>query len=232
PVWDLLDPNLVGERGRKQIEGVFAGHSFQEQDWNDGELFLLVSGYPLYGTDGSIIGGISTAVDITPQRKAEARAEQKNAELLAANRRLSALATTDGLTGIANHRALQERLGQFIAASRGGRRFCLAMVDVDHFKKFNDEFGHQAGDEVLVRVADALEKGIRENDFVARYGGEEFCVLFDDADLEVGRQLGERLRTKVARIETPFREITASFGIAQFCEELGGAHALIEAADA
>src|SRR5690606_11411604 len=70
PVWDLLDPNLVGERGRKQIEGVFAGHSFQEQDWNDGELFLLVSGYPLYGTDGSIIGGISTAVDITPQRKA------------------------------------------------------------------------------------------------------------------------------------------------------------------
>lgn len=231
-VWDLLNPRLVGERGRKQIEGVFAGESFQEEDWNDGEIFLLASGYPLYGTDGSIIGGISTAVDITPQREAEARAEQKNAELLAANHRLSALATTDGLTGIANHRALQERLGQFIAGHRRGRQFCLAMVDVDHFKKFNDEFGHQAGDEVLMRVAETLKKSVREGDFVARYGGEEFCVLFEDANLEIGWKLCERLRERVAAIDTPYRQITASFGVARFSEAIGTAHELIQTADA
>lgn len=230
-IWDLLDRGLVGERGRKQIEGVFEGRTFKEEDWNNGELFVLVSGYPLYGPDGSIRGGISTAVDITPQRNAEARAEQKNAELLAANHRLSALATTDGLTGIANHRNLQERLGHFIAGYRRGREFCLAMVDVDHFKKFNDEFGHQAGDEVLIRVAGALKGSIREVDFVARYGGEEFCVLYEDADLDRGVQLCERLRRNVEGIETPYRQITASFGIAQYSNAIGTGHDLIQAAD-
>jgi two-component system cell cycle response regulator len=231
-LWDLLDSRLVGDRGRTQIEGVFQGKPFEEEDWNNGELFLLVSGYPLFGPDGSITGGISTAVDITPQRKAEARAEQKNAELLAANHRLSALATTDGLTSIPNHRALQERLGQFIAGSRRGHRFCLAMVDVDHFKRFNDEFGHQAGDEVLIRVAGALKSSIREVDFVARYGGEEFCVLYADAELERGIHLCDRLRAKVAAIETPYRQITASFGVAQFSEDMATGDELIQAADA
>ncbi|MCA9728265.1 MAG: diguanylate cyclase [Candidatus Eisenbacteria bacterium] len=230
-IWNLLDRKLVGERGRTLIEGVFRGQPFEEEDWNDGELFLLVSGYPLYGPDGTITGGISTAVDITPQRKAEARVEEKNAELLAANRKLSALATTDGLTGIANHRALQERLGHFMAGSRRGRPFCLAMVDVDHFKKFNDEFGHQAGDEVLIKVAATLKGSIREVDFVARYGGEEFCALLEDVDIENATMLCNRLRAKIAKISTSYRQITASFGVAQFCNAMSNGHALIQAAD-
>ncbi|HEV2471723.1 MAG TPA: diguanylate cyclase, partial [Chthonomonadales bacterium] len=111
--------------------------------------------------------------------------EAQKAELESANHRLETLATTDGLTGLHNHRTLQEQLqAEVMRAWRYGYSLSVAMLDIDHFKAYNDSFGHPAGDEVLQTVASILRAAARESDFVARYGGEEFAVLLPYADLK------------------------------------------------
>ncbi|MEQ1878298.1 MAG: GGDEF domain-containing protein, partial [Bdellovibrionia bacterium] len=95
--------------------------------------------------------------------------------------KVSDLATKDGLTGLKNHRSFKEELKRLYAlAKRHGRTFGIVLLDVDHFKKFNDTYGHQQGDEVLKQVAVALQGAVRVEDFVARYGGEEFILLLPD----------------------------------------------------
>lgn len=231
-VWEILGLELVNEKARDQLERVFAGHVFEEQDWNDGDLFLLVSGHPLFGPDGHINGAVATAVDVSLLRKAEVRIEQQNALLVEANRKLAELATTDGLTGIPNHRAFQERVSHYVAMHRRGRPFCLAVLDVDHFKLFNDRFGHQAGDEVLVLVARTLRDSLREVDFVARYGGEEFCALLDDLDSGRAVVLCNRLRERIAAIQNPYQQITVSIGVCEFDASMDGGYGLVQVADA
>ncbi|MBS1846934.1 MAG: GGDEF domain-containing protein [Actinobacteria bacterium] len=97
--------------------------------------------------------------------------------------RLETLGWTDGLTGIPNRRALNDRLGQELAmASRRGETVSVATIDLDNFKVFNDSFGHLAGDDLLRAYADRLRARLRTSDFVARYGGEEFCVILPATD--------------------------------------------------
>lgn len=105
------------------------------------------------------------------------------------------MAYRDELTGLAGRRALMERL------ARPGRRYSVAMVDVDHFKSFNDTYGHEAGDQVLRYVATRLARGAR-GVRVFRYGGEEFTLLFPGADLERARPLADQLRATIA--DNPF----------------------------
>ena len=108
------------------------------------------------------------------------------------------LATTDGLTGVANHRRFQERLNEeFERQAREAGRFALVMVDVDHFKKVNDRFGHPAGDQVLKQVAAVLVTTVRKIDVVARYGGEEFAVILLSSGPKESYQLAERVRKAV-----------------------------------
>ena len=235
---DLLGATVAGEEGWETMRAVFSGSSFAEQEWSDGSRFLLVSGLPLFGPDGGITGGIIAAVDVSEQRLAEQKIAQQLIQLNNAhqaleelNGRLSALATTDALTGIPNHRAFQDRLAQLVSEGERGRPFALAMADVDMFKSFNDQFGHQAGDEVLASVAAALGNGVRKTDFVARYGGEEFCVLIADVDEKQAAELCEKLRRAVENIESPYRKITASFGVCSYCSKTKSAASLIKAAD-
>jgi len=136
-------------------------------------------------------------------------------ELANANSRLLELATTDGLTGLRNHRAFHERLvEEWQRRARNGAPLSLIMLDIDHFKQFNDSFGHPVGDEVLRGVAQVLMNNTRPMDTVARYGGEEMAIIAPNTDIDSAALLAERLRSAIENGSWPRRGVTASFGIA------------------
>ena len=140
-----------------------------------------------------------------------------NAELLEANRALAQAAVTDGLTGLKNHRAFQEALHSAAQmAERLQQPLSLIMLDIDHFKQFNDRFGHPAGDELLQQVAQVLRESARAYDVAARYGGEEFALLLPNTTLEQAVQVAERLRQQIRAIKNPHAFVSASFGVAAY----------------
>lgn len=134
--------------------------------------------------------------------------------------KVETLATTDPLTAIANHRTLQEFLAKSAEeAERSARPLGVVMLDVDHFRKFNEEEGHDCGDEVLRLVAQVLKSNMRPQDLAARYGGEEFTLVLPGMDIRSTTALAERVRAEIARIEFPTpkgqcRRVTASLGCA------------------
>ena len=133
-------------------------------------------------------------------------------------------ALTDGLTGIANRKMFDMTMDRAIdAAARTGEPFCLAMTDIDFFKKFNDNYGHQTGDQVLKLVAKILEGSVREGETAARYGGEEFALILPGSKLDEARVVCERVRELVSSKQIRNRStgesmgnITLSLGIALF----------------
>ena len=132
-------------------------------------------------------------------------------------RRLFTRATTDPLTGLLNRTAFEERaLAELARAARTGRSLAVAMLDVDHFKTFNDRFGHLAGDAALTAVARAVARTVRGIDAAGRYGGEEFIVLLVEADAEASAHAVERIRAAVASLRPPRIPlgVTISAGIA------------------
>jgi diguanylate cyclase (GGDEF)-like protein len=123
-------------------------------------------------------------------------------------REVERLARTDGLTGVANRRAWDDELPRELARSaRSGKRPCVALLDLDHFKAYNDRHGHQAGDRLLKAAAAAWQGKLRKTDLLARYGGEEFAVLLPDCHLADAMEIAERLRTAQP-------EVTCSLGVA------------------
>ena len=125
--------------------------------------------------------------------------EKQNESLQSLNRELEFYATTDELTGLTNRRCFFERADQEVArAYRYQRPTVIAMLDVDHFKEVNDQYGHVVGDEVLRIVARMLRDNVRSHDVVGRVGGEEFAIVMPETQLEEGRELCERLRRAVA----------------------------------
>jgi two-component system, cell cycle response regulator len=164
---------------------------------------------------------------------------RRTQELAEANARLAQLAVTDGLTGLYNHRHFHERLALEVERSgRTGSPLTLFMIDVDHFKKYNDRNGHPAGDEVLRQLSRVLADGRRVNDFCARYGGEEFAVVLIDTSKLAGYQLAEKLRERIAShvfpssAAQPDGAMTVSVGVASFPEDAGEPEALVRSADA
>jgi diguanylate cyclase (GGDEF)-like protein len=164
--------------------------------------------------------GVNRMVAALAQQRVELErvVAERTAELLAANVRLERLAVEDGLTGLANHRRFREALrDELLRAARQGRPVALLMVDVDHFKRFNDTLGHPAGDAMLREVAEALRGSVRVTDLCARYGGEEFAVLMPETSLEAADVVAERVRAAVERVGAP-REarpaVTVSVGVA------------------
>ena len=125
----------------------------------------------------------------------------------------------DGLTELSNRHALQNRLPQeWDTCRRRGHSLAIMIIDLDHFKRINDHYGHAAGDEVLRQMASTLRNSFRETDFIARYGGEEFVVIAPDCDMAGAVLLAERLRYAVERLHIDFRtssiKVTTSIGIA------------------
>jgi len=149
---------------------------------------------------------------------------------------LSRVAHSDALTGLANRRAARLRFGEETArATRAGRRFAMALFDIDHFKQVNDRYGHAAGDAVLRAVADALAAAKRGEDVLARIGGEEFLILLAQETPEGAREAAERLRRKGgdAAVAAPEGEVrvTLSGGVALFPDDGDDWDHLFAAAD-
>ena len=141
------------------------------------------------------------------------------------------LAETDGLTGVANRMTFDRTLeAEIKRAARSGESVGLLMIDVDHFKTYNDRFGHQAGDDILQTLAAGLVKVSRDFDTVARYGGEEFALILPASDPEPSAIAGERLREMIAALDLPER-ITASVGVATFPANAATPDGLVKAAD-
>ncbi|MCH7867676.1 MAG: diguanylate cyclase [Myxococcales bacterium] len=124
---------------------------------------------------------------------------EQYAELQRVNEVLEQLSITDGLTSLHNHRFFQEQLAKEIKRSdRVGDPLALILIDIDHFKKWNDKIGHAGGDEVLRKIANVMNEIVRETDVLARYGGEEFALILPKTDMDGAMKLAEKIRASVA----------------------------------
>jgi len=139
-------------------------------------------------------------------------------ELRKSNQLLLELAQSDPLTRLFNRRALREKLeSELNRCQRNGKPCALIMADIDHFKQVNDNYGHQAGDDILIAVADLLHDQLRPYDLAARYGGEEFCLVLPETNLEQARMTAERIRQEITQLrfsgELENLRLTISLGI-------------------
>ena len=155
----------------------------------------------------------------------------------AAHDKLERLSETDGLTGLANRRHLMEALDvEEKRGTRYGHAFSLLMIDVDHFKKYNDTYGHQAGDVALTRVGTVLKESIRDVDRAGRYGGEEFAVVLPETPLAAALVVAERIRARMEGEKLPVKSgeasVTLSIGVAERPTHAATAAEIVAVADA
>jgi diguanylate cyclase (GGDEF)-like protein len=189
------------------------------------QLYLAIDAGPIYDASGKLLAVVETLRDISAQKKAQTELER--------------LAAADGLTGIANRRSFEDKLQrEWSRASRDDLPLTLVMIDVDHFKLFNDKYGHHSGDDCLRRIAGVLQQAVyRPFDMVARYGGEEFSVILPVIDMEGAVTVAERIRDGLARLAIPHSDselgrVSLSIGIASAIPRQGvDPHALVELAD-
>jgi len=140
---------------------------------------------------------------------------------------------TDTLTGLANRRGIDQHMRREVArVLRHGYRLSFVLLDIDHFKKVNDRFGHGMGDEVLRRVADTMSRTLRASDLAARWGGEEFLVVLTDTGLDGARMCAERIRAAVEALSLPrVSHVTISAGVAELTSGEDLSVALLRADD-
>lgn len=231
------------------FERLRAGQTLEQIPWTltliDGRVrHILLNIIPNFDEQGHVGGGVLAWTDVSELRAYEqqielqleqineysAQAELRTQELEVMNSKLSALAWTDGLTGLANHRSLQEQLRREIGQAIPGN-LSLIILDVDHFKAFNDTFGHPQGDLVLKGVAEVLGECTPEHGLAARYGGEEFVVLLPKTDRLTAFELADQLRESIAHRIIAGQRVTASFGVATFGIGCADAQSLIALAD-
>lgn len=173
------------------------------------------------GTYVGIFGVLLVALNIPIRRwMAEQRERQEQLELVqeqlnALNRDLATQSITDALTGLKNRREFDRVLLQEkVRVERSGTPLGLLILDIDHFKAYNDQFGHIAGDEALARVGRILNQAVRGNDVAVRYGGEEFAILLPDTDQASALAVASRIRSAIENGDWKLRAITVSIGLA------------------
>ena len=201
--------------------------SFLDYDVDGEHVTYMVNSSPIIAEDGSSQGVLVSFDDVTEQqqrtvelRKTLEVLEISRERIRRQNEELTLLATRDPMTGCLNRRSFFEQFERhWDSAKRFQQPISCVMVDVDHFKRINDSFGHLFGDEVLKKVSSALQESVRESDLLCRYGGEEFCVLMPQIDIAEAQEIAERLRHEIASIELADTSITASLGVSSI--ELG-----------
>ena len=201
-VLDAVSSLKLGEASEARI-------SYRTRHRNGREIWIQTALRAIRSPEtGAVDGFVAISRDVTEQKQLE--------------HRLADLATTDGLTGLANRRHFDERLeAEWCRAMRDGMPLSLIMIDVDHFKKFNDCYGHPAGDACLKGVADVLaQSGRRPGDLAARYGGEEFVLLLPNTDEDGCRLIGNAVRNSLREmailhaLNLPSKLVTVSLGAA------------------
>jgi len=237
---------LTGQAGLDAVtEAINRAHLnlYIAKPWDETALLLgvenLLRQFRLVHENQQLIASLSAKNQalLEMNRELEAKIHERTHELAEANARLAQLAVTDGLTGLYNHRHFHERLALEVERShRSGLPLSLLMLDVDHFKQFNDSFGHPAGDEVLRQLARVLADTRRANDVVARYGGEEFAVILVDTAKFTAAKVAERVRARVyghdfSEAAQRAGRLGVSIGVATFPDDGGDAEALVRAAD-
>lgn len=181
---------------------------------DDGYVWIRDVVHVVRDEKGEVESLVGFMFDITERKKSEQ-------ELLDMQRRLEALSFEDGLTGASNRRLFDRQFKtEWKAACRYGTTLSAILIDLDHFKQFNDRYGHIAGDECLIRVAAALGNvGRRPRDVIARFGGEEFVILLPETDAEAALYLAERCREVIGELQIPHESspcggmVTASIGV-------------------
>ena len=186
------------------------------------EYWIDLSILPLRDKNGKLTHFASIQRDIT---------QQKNLE-----RELQVLCRTDPLTTAANRRAFDEILSQeFSRFKRSQKEYALIMIDIDHFKSVNDEYGHSVGDQVLIEVTEKCKDNLRYHDIVARLGGEEFCILLPYTNAIQAEGIAERLRGKIESmqiISEGYRiNVTVSVGLSLVCSDDFDGHDAMQRAD-
>lgn len=183
---------------------------------------------------GGEVGYLTDVFNHMVYRLRDGRAEldRINETLIKKNEELELLSTTDSLTGLSNHRSLMNRLDAEVARYKKEKRgFSVLVGDVDHFKQYNDAFGHPAGDEVLQRIAEIMRDSTRKVDCCARYGGEEFVIVLPDTAIADALDTAEHIRARIAAKKFNGRKMTLSIGVASFPEDADDAEAIIAIAD-
>lgn len=163
---------------------------------------------------GESVFVLCSVVDMTRQKQVEERMINLAKDLENANEQLAQLAITDRLTGIHNRRAFDEQLRKQVQlASRTKQPVSLLLVDIDHFKKYNDKYGHLVGDETLKGVAKLIKDNARATDITARFGGEEFALVLPDTGVDGASQMAERFRNAIQAYAWSYEPVTISVGI-------------------
>lgn len=206
----IEDPNLPILLEERQLRGKASGHlTFLRKD---GSSFVGHITSALFKDSDGQVWSAMIVRDISPFLTSE-----KN--LIAARDRAEIMASCDGLTGLLNRRTFDQKAKTLLAlACKQGQPFSLALIDMDHFKEINDQWGHMVGDQVLLEVANLMAKSLRPQDLLGRFGGDEFIVALPDTTLETAKMVCERLRQLLTQLHEsasniPF-PLSASFGVA------------------
>jgi len=214
--WQM--PGLTGPQLCRKI---------RERDVSRYVYFIIVSGQGLLseilegmtaGADDYLVKPLNSdnlqirLIAATRVTALHAQLAENRTELNELNHDLKAIARRDPLTRLGNRRALDEDL-EFLEArvTRYRHRYCVALIDIDHFKAYNDAFGHQAGDRILQAVASQLKAEVRSGDAIYRYGGEEFLCVFPEQSMATGIQAVERMRSAVERLAVRQTDAVGAF---------------------
>lgn len=191
----------------------------------DNELHAFISDrFPIFSADGALIGIGSLNTDITERKQMEAA-------LRASEQEMRLLAATDPLTGARNRRSFFEiGNGELARSHRYKRSLTLLMMDIDHFKAFNDTYGHAAGDLVLKAFADECMRTLREQDVLGRLGGEEFGVVLPEIDMDTAVVIAERLRQNLMDLETVVDDNALKFTVSIGVGKCGSSDKTIDGA--
>ena len=192
-------------------------------------MYQNVTMFPIVDKRGNVERFCMLVYDVTEQALGKRGMEYLNEELKTASR-------VDGLTGLYNRRYWQERFDEMHKLCvRREKPSTALMLDIDHFKRINDTYGHQAGDKVIKMLAALIKRCVRETDLAGRYGGEEFAIILNDSSVEDAKIVAERIRQLAQRLvvehEGESISFTVSLGLAQFSPDFKGAMAWLECAD-
>jgi diguanylate cyclase (GGDEF)-like protein/PAS domain S-box-containing protein len=246
PELNILAPEYL-DVGFSDTLKVFSGETIRsayEFIAKDGtRIYGEIFGSPSLSKDGQIIGVVSIARDITERKRAEEELKRAHEDLQAHVTEIEKLqaelreqALRDPLTGLYNRRYLAEMLEHELArVKREKKPMSVIVTDIDHFKKINDNYGHQVGDEFLRKIANLISSHTRSSDIACRYGGEEFLLVMPGTSVKSAVKRAEELRLECAQIQIPYENkklsVTLSFGVASYPAHGQGAEEIVIKAD-